>query len=373
MQRAILRSWSYNKHPTSLRGCPLWQHFVYFFENVSLHVLSIHWATDNPTTEFMMCLRLRSLNQAWTLLGNPSPIPLPRRRLWLWTFCLALPVESCNSAAYGLGPESVPHSPSSPPVLPSAKFLPKFEVLGLYFSSPGFRCSVRVHRPTGKGLHLDSSLLGNRSLLCPFSKPTRRSVAQLAWCWVQANKSPWLAAFIRSDSAQLTWPQPCWQVYVASSCLRPWAEQSWICRVDPAGVNTQILQARAVVGFAQHLNHNRSLETNCFVSGETLLTDSCPLSPQAPFLSFPARGSLCCGGTSMPTPARWLFPGRLYTGCFACFPLRRQQFMGCFAVRLLVFIKLPVMELPFVTSLQLLRWLESGFKFAAAPALPVKV
>lgn len=206
MQRAILRSWSYNKHPTSLRGCPLWQHFVYFFENVSLHVLSIHWATDNPTTEFMMCLRLRSLNQAWTLLGNPSPIPLPRRRLWLWTFCLALPVESCNSAAYGLGPESVPHSPSSPPVLPSAKFLPKFEVLGLYFSSPGFRCSVRVHRPTGKGLHLDSSLLGNRSSLCPFSKPTRRSVAQLAWCWVQANKSPWLAAFIRSDSAQLTWP-----------------------------------------------------------------------------------------------------------------------------------------------------------------------
>lgn len=40
--------------------------------------------------------------------------------------------------------------------IPLFRISPKLEILGLYFSLPGFRCSVRVHRPTAKGLPLHS-------------------------------------------------------------------------------------------------------------------------------------------------------------------------------------------------------------------------
>lgn len=99
----------------------------------------------------------------------------------------------------------------------------------------------------------------------------------------------------------------------------------------------------------------------------------CPLK----VLGFP-QDPLCCAGTSVPAgraahTCPLAVPGTARVGCSACFSLPRLQFVCSLTVRLLVLIKLPVMKLPLVTSLQLLCWLKSGFRFATAPVLPGKV
>lgn len=141
-----------------------------------------------------------------------------------------------------------------------------------------------------------------------------------------------------------------------------WA--GWCHHPDHAGICCHRL-CQTLKGKAKKLGGLMSPKTSTSVSG-------------LPLVSLQARAA-CAVETyprqpaGLPIPAPQIVPVRVCAGCSTYIPLCRQQFMCCFAIRLLVFIKPLVMKLPSVTSLQLLCWLKSGFKFATAPALPVKV
>lgn len=189
--------------------------------------------------------------------------------------------------------------------------------------------------------------------------------------------------FISSDSVQSTWPPHCWWVYMASSCPWPRAEQSsvhsdWCHHPHHAGTcygRLCTFKVPQIPGNKVFCEQRRSLLQ--------WLNVSCPLKVPPQFPGYPSgarrRGAAHavqahrCQLAGLPAPARRLLPGTAHFGCSACLPLPRQQFVCSFTVRLLVFIKLPVMKLPLVTSLQLLCWLKSGFRFATAPVLPGKV
>lgn len=66
-----------------------WQHFLYFYEEISLHVLTINLPAHDLTTEFMMLFRLWSIDQKLNF-ALQSHMP-SRHMLRLQTFCLSLP------------------------------------------------------------------------------------------------------------------------------------------------------------------------------------------------------------------------------------------------------------------------------------------